>query len=438
MTASALSPSMPRAASGPPGGGPEGTASPTVLVVDDQERARELLTAELRAAGFSVVAASDGEEGWQHFRSRSPSIVVTDMSMPRCDGIELLRRIRSRSDVPVIVFSGHGSIGSAAEAFKAGADDFVSSLDVEIDDLVALVRRSARATPAPPNPGDLEQRLVGESAAIERIRWRLSGLAPLSTPVLVTGEPGTGRSTAVRAMHELGATTSGELHVLDARAFVPAEFPQTGTIRGVHLRDVEHLSPQAQRYWSGRLGREEASSLSATTRLFATTSAPLASLVRNGDFDARLGRSLLRFEVEMPALRERAGDVPAIARVMLLRIGRAVGRPRIQLSPAALRYLEGCRLPENLRQLERLLERAVAYSLGKVIRRQTLQEILADLESTIAGMREERQLLERERLLEALQATGGNITHTAAILGKSRAAIYRLIAKHDIPLTRRS
>lgn len=82
----------------------------TVLVVDDQKRPRELLSAELEDAGFTVLAAADGEEAWQSFCQSEAAVVVTDMSMPRCDGIELLRRIRSRSDVPVIVFSGHGSV----------------------------------------------------------------------------------------------------------------------------------------------------------------------------------------------------------------------------------------------------------------------------------------------------------------------------------------
>ena len=179
----------------------------TVLIVDDQERARELLGAELREAGFSVVSAADGEEGWQTFCRTAPSVVVTDMAMPRCDGIELLRRIRSRSDVPVIVFSGHGSIEAAANAFKAGADDFVNSLDLEIDGLVSLVRQSAHAPHAPPSGVEIEQRLVGESTAIRRIRWQISGLAPLSAPVLATGEPGTGRTAAIQTMHELGSNS---------------------------------------------------------------------------------------------------------------------------------------------------------------------------------------------------------------------------------------
>ncbi len=410
----------------------------TVLVVDDQKRARELLSAELEEAGFTVVAAADGEAGWERFCQSEPGVVVTDMSMPRCDGIELLRRIRSRSDVPVIVFSGHGSVESAAEAFKAGADDFVNSLDLEIDALVGLVGDALHTKHAPPSGAELEKRLVGDSEAITRVRWQLNGLAPLSTSVLVSGEPGTGRSTAIRAMHELGATSSGHLQRVNAIAFVPADFPKSASIGGVHLVDVEQLTPEAQRFWADRLARNETSGLASPTRVFASTSAELSSLVRSGAFDPRLGHSLLRFEVAMPPLRDRTSDVPLISKALLQKIGTAVGRTRIQLSPAALKHLETCRFPENLRQLERLLERAVAYSHGKVIRRQTLEELMSDLEKSIASMREERQLIERERLLRALRDAGGNITHAAEILGKSRAAVYRLIEKHHIPLSRRN
>ncbi len=410
----------------------------TVLVVDDQQRARDLLGTELSEAGFSVVTAADGEEGWQTFCQTGAGVVVTDMSMPRCDGIELLRRIRSRSDVPVIVFSGHGSIESAAEAFKAGADDFVNSLDVDIDDLVGLVRDAVNASHAPPSSVELERRLVGDSDAIARVRWQLNGLAPLFTPVIVSGEPGTGRSTAIRVMHELGATSSGPLHRFDASTFVPTEVPQSSSIAGIHLVDVEHLTPDAQKYWKNRLDQDERSGLRSPLRIFASTSAKLPALIQAGAFDPRLGQALLRFEVEMPPLRDRSGDVPQISKALLKKLGAAVGRERIQLSPAALKYLESCRLPENLRQLQRLLERAIAYSIGKVIRRQTLQELMADLEKTVASMRQERQLLEREKLLEALRQTGGNITQTAEILEKSRAAVYRLIAKHEIPLSRRT
>lgn len=299
------------------------------------------------------------------------------------------------------------------------------------------MRDAVHTRHTPPSGAELEKRLVGDSEAITRVRWRLNGLAPLSTAVLVSGEPGTGRSTAIRALHELGATSGGPLQVASAITFLPAEFPINESIGGVHLVDVEQLTPDAQRFWADRLARSETPGLPSPTRIFASTSVDLSSLVRNGAFDPRLGHSLLRFEVKMPPLRDRATDVPLIAKALLQKIGAAVGRTRIQLSPAALKYLETCRFSGNLRQVERLLERAVAYSHGRVVRRQTLQELMADFEKSIASMREERQLIERESLIRALREAGGNITHAAEILGKSRPAVYRLIDKFDIPFSRR-
>jgi DNA-binding NtrC family response regulator len=359
------------------------------------------------------------------------------MAMPRCDGLELLRRIRSRSDVPVIIFSGHGSVENASDAFKAGADDFIDSLKLDIDELVRTVRKAARSKHIAPNPQDLEQRLVGRSPAIERVRWQITGLAPLTTPVLVSGDTGTGRSTTIRALHELGSTSTGELHRIDALRFRnEAESQGTVAPSAFHIQGVEQLSPETQTLWAERLAKPEARSPKSAQRVFASTSTPLASLVRSGDFHPVLGNALLRFHVELPPLRERTEDIPEIAKALLQRIGTSVGRSRIQLSPAALKHLETCPFPENIRQLERLLERAAAYSVGRVIRRQTLQDLIVDLEDSVETMRQEKQLLEREKLLRTLQDTGGNITHTAEALKKSRAAIYRLMTKHNIPLTR--
>ncbi len=108
----------------------------TVLVVDDQARPRRALAAELEDAGFTVVQAADGDEAWKQFCDRAPDAVVTDMVMPKRDGLDLLGKIRSRSDVPVILFTARGSVQTAASAFKAGADEFVSSPDVGVEELV--------------------------------------------------------------------------------------------------------------------------------------------------------------------------------------------------------------------------------------------------------------------------------------------------------------
>jgi DNA-binding NtrC family response regulator len=407
----------------------------SVLVVDDQLRARRLLVTELRDAGFEVCEAGNGEEGWEVFRSRRPDVVITDMVMPRADGLELLRRIRAQSETPVIVFTGYGTPQAAASAFKAGADDFVCSPDVEIDDLVALVADAISGTaPAEARP-DLESRFVGKSRPMVRVRERLSGLAPLETPVLVSGEPGTGRDTAARTLHELGSTAGSELVRLEPRA--PLLERRPAPPGAVYLDHVERFPADAQAWWARHIAASEAEGFRRRPRVLASTSVPLPTLSRDEEFARGIGRTLLRFAIELPPLRSVLEDLPAIAAVQVARIGASVGR-RIRLSPAAERFLAEQRWPANVAQLVQVLERAISFSRGRQIRRDVVAEVCADLEESLDGIRARGSARERDELLRALQKTGGNITRTAEELSKSRPAVYRLIEKHGIPLRRPS
>jgi DNA-binding NtrC family response regulator len=405
----------------------------TVLVVDDRARPRRALATELEDAGFAVVQASDGVEAWERFCQHAPDVVITDMVMPRSDGLDLLSRIRSRSDVPVILFTARGTVQTAATAFKAGADDFVSSPDVEVEDLVALVRNAISG--ARPSQGlpDLGDRLVGSSRAMSRLRERISGLAPLHTPVLVSGEPGTGRDTVVRALHELGATAGGKLIRVDAGSFSPDRGVRECT--AVYLDGIEQFSAEAQSFWAERLDRAEAEGFRCDPRILASTSDPLNSHLHGEDAYQKLRAALIRFALELPPLRTLRDDLPDIADALTKRIGGAVGR-KIRLSASTREFLATQRWPGNFRQLEQLLERAVAFSRGQQIRRQLVEELLVEVEDNLASIRGQHAALERDALLRALQQTGGNVTQSAEILGKSRAAVYRLLEKHGLALSR--
>ncbi len=407
----------------------------TVLVVDDRARPRRALAAELGDAGFAVVEAADGAEGWKAFCRHSPDVVITDMVMPRSDGLELLGRIRSRSDVPVILFTARGSVQSAASAFKAGADDFVASPDVEVEELVELVasamgeRRPSRELP------DLAKRLAGRGEAMTRIRERVAGLAPLWTPVLVSGEAGTGRDSVALAIHELGATAGQELLKIDAASFVPGDrIPATGA---VYLDGVGSLTPEAQAHWADRVAKGEADGHRRGVRLLASTSDHLLSRVRDGSFNADLGTALLRFSIELAPLRDHPEDIPDVADSLVEKIGAAVGR-KIRLSGAAREFISTRRWPGNASEMRQLLERAIAFSRGRQVRRKIVEEVFAELEQTLASIREQHSIRERAAVLRAIEQTGGNISHAAEVLGRSRSAVYRLIRKHGIALTRSS
>jgi two-component system NtrC family response regulator len=390
-----------------------------VLVVDDRIRPRRALAVELEDAGFAVVQAADGAEAWKLFCRHAPDVVITDLVMPRCDGIELLTRIRARSDVPVILFTARGSVQAAATAFKAGADEFVASPDVEVEELVELVTTATGERRATREPPDLARRLVGRSEAATRIRERISGLIPLWTPVLVCGEPGTGHDTVALALHELGASAGGRFTRFEAASFSPRqELPSRGA---VYLDGAERLPADGQAFWAERIVKAETSSFQPNLRVLASTTEHLLSRLRDGSYDAQLGTLLLRFAIDLPPLRDRAEDVCDIAD-----------------ASAARELIAARRWPGNLRQLERLLERAVAFSRGRQIRRRVIEDLCADEERTLLAIREQHAYRERDALLRAIEATGGNISRAAERLGRSRGAVYRLLAKHGIDVPPRS
>jgi DNA-binding NtrC family response regulator len=411
----------------------EGVMRGCVLVVDDQLRARRLLVTELREAGFEVCEAGNGVEGWEEFQRRRPDVVITDMVMPRADGLELLKQIRAHSEVPVIVFTGYGTPQAAANAFKAGADEFVCSPDVELDDLVALVSDAISGTVSARTRPELEEHFVGKGRALARVRERLAGLAPLATPVLLAGEPGTGRDTAARILHEQGSSAGGELLRLDPR--IPLLERRPTPPAAVYLDAVDRFPAEAQAHWARHLALSEPEGFRRAPRVFASSTASLPELSRNEAFARGVGHALLRFAIELPPLRELTDDLPAIAQALVARIGARVGR-RIALSPAAERCLAEQRWPGNAAQLAQVLERSVGFSRGRQIRRDVVADVCADLEESLDGIRARGAARERDELLRVLQKTGGNITRTAEELQRSRPAVYRLIEKHGIPLRR--
>jgi DNA-binding NtrC family response regulator len=403
----------------------------TVLVVDDHARPRRALAAELEEAGFDVVQASDGAEGWQRFCDCNPDVVITDLMMPNVDGQDLLSKIRMKSDAPVFMFSAEGTMKAAVAALKAGADDFVSSVDVDVEDLVQLVIAAMEGRRGAPSQPDLDQRIVGESAVMRRVRSRMIGLAPLGTPVLAIGEVGTGGDAVVHALHEIGSSGEGRLITIDCETYEPRRgVPKCGA---VYLDGVERLSIPAQGFWADRLVEYESRRFREAPRVFAS-SHPLFRLPSQIPFHGYLRGLLMRFPLALPPLRERPEDVPAIADRLVVRLADSIGR-QTSLSPSARSYLRGRVWQGNINQLEQLLERAVAFCSNRSIRRELLVELVDDFEESLQTIRKRHGMRERDDLLDALQQTGGNISRTAEKMGRSRGAIYRLIEKHGIQLT---
>lgn len=400
---------------------------PTVLVVDDQRAARRVLASRLESAGFHVLQAADGLQAWDAFQEHEPQLVITDMSMPRSDGIELAGRIRECSDVPVIVFSAYGSVPTAVSALKAGANDFISSADLDVDALVQLARNLCTAPGQRSELSGLEERLPGSSSAIVRARKRIAALAPLRTPVLLVGEPGTGRTTAARALHDFGATAGLDFYKFDAaRLTSSTPVPERGLVL---VRGVEQLSRGAQAFWADHLG---GGSEGQPLRIVASSSVPLAEWRQSQSLQADLVEALLQFPVELPPLRHRADDIPRLAAVLLERIGRKLGKHPPRFTPDAAKLLSKQSWPGNLHQLKGFLHRTVAFSAESEIPASLVAELVQQESESLAGVRDEAHQRQREDLIVALRATEGNISRTAERLGLSRQAVYRLMEKFEI------
>ena len=398
----------------------------TVLVVDDLRSARLALAAELSDAGFRVVEAADGREGWSCFQREAPDLVLSDLVMPKADGLELLARVRAASRVPVVLFTSQGGVPEAVAALKGGADDFVVSRDAGLAELVGLARRFAAPTPAR-DIGQLVDWVAGGSPAIQRTRERIVALAPLCEPILVVGEPGSGRDTAARALHELGSPNS---------AFVCASRPQLGKILSappkgtVYLDDLEVLDAHEEALLASRLEG------GAETRWLAAATPRWLARVEDGEVDARLAERFGRFRVPLPALRDRPEDVPRLARQLAERCGRALGRARHHFSDAGLARLRREPWPGNVAELARVVEKAVAFASSPAITSSDVEEALGEVRLSLEVLRERQQIDERERLLEALRRAAGNVTRAAERLGRSRQAVYRMAEKHGVPLRR--
>ena len=232
---------------------------------------------------------------------------------------------------------------------------------------------------------------------------------------------------------ELGWSAGGSLHCVEAGRFTPpCRAPTPGAI---HLVDIENLSAEAQHYWLTRIRSAERNAYREKFRVFASTTRIPAELASE-DFHAGLLGQLLRFHVALPSLQGRTQDIPVLAETLLERIGERLGRQRIRLSPAALALLATRKYPGNVRQLEQILERAVAFTRGRIIRRDALRDVIDDFQQSVRSIRDEADAIERQGLVDAIRHCGGNISRAATRLGKSRAALYRMMHKYDIPISR--
>jgi two-component system response regulator PilR (NtrC family) len=434
-----------------------------VLVVDDEPDIRELLELTLTRMGLGVVAVGSLAEARDTLRDARFDLCLTDMRLPDGEGLDLVRHISGLAgDLPVAVITAHGSAENAVAALKAGAFDYVSK-PVGLEQLRALVK-SALSLPnqADPPPRDLP--LLGGSAPLDQVRKLIAKLARTQAPVHVSGESGSGKELAARLIHGEGARRErpfvpvncgaipetlmeSEFFGYKKGAFTGAEQDRDGFFQAasggtLFLDEVADLPLAMQVKLLRVIQEKRARKVGATqeepvdVRIISATHQNLARLVESGRFRQDLFYRLNVIELKMPPLRDCREDIPLIAASILERIARASGAAPARLSDAALAELVRYDFPGNIRELENVLERAMALSGGAQIGADEL--MLRPVAAEEGGGRaadgalgaplpEYLDRVEREAILEALARTQFNRTAAAKLLGITfRTLRYRM------------
>ena len=434
-----------------------------VLVVDDEADIRELLDLTMARMGLAADTAASVADAKRLLGGKQYQLCLTDMRLPDGNGLELVRYITENCrDLPVAVITAYGSAENAVAALKAGAFDYLSK-PVSLDQLRAVVKSALKI--AQPE-ADLDQpgsyQLLGESPALQQVRAMIAKLAKSQAPVYISGESGSGKERAARLIHVLSPRTSqpfvpvncgaipenlmeSEFFGYRKGAFTGADADRDGFFQAAHggtlfLDEVADLPLQMQVKLLRVIQEKRVRSIGDTSedpvdvRIISATHQNLKELVDKGRFRQDLFYCLNVIELKMPALRECREDVPLLAGKILERLARESGAAVPGLSAQALRALQDYPFPGNVRELENVLERALALLSGDEIGVEDLHlsPVEVETEGTPAAqgggpLQDYLDRVERQAVVDALQKTHFNRTAAAKLLGVTfRSLRYRM------------
>jgi DNA-binding NtrC family response regulator len=457
-------------------GVPQVMSQEKVLIVEDEENERTGLAELVSAWGYRAETARDGAEGFEKVTAWSPSIVVTDLKMPRMGGLELLERIAGDSQaVAVIVVTAQGTIDSAVQAMRMGAYDYITKpidtarLRTILQNASALLgtrvelevtRRKLR------DAGSLGS-LVGGSKKMQEIFHLTEMVAPSTASVLITGASGTGKELVARTIHELSPRRSkpfvpincaaipetlieSEIFGHEKGAFTGAIERRTGCFElaegGTLLLDEIGEMPVATqakllRVLEDRKFRRLGSKVETTVdvRVLAATNKVPEEAVERGELRKDLYYRLNVFNIHMPPLKEHKDDIPALVECLLKEMSAKHGRKTSAVSEAVLNLLQNYFWPGNVRELRNVLERAVIVCEGAVIETKhlppgfgqtTVRISSEDSDGVRLGVGTTVQEAERLLIMKTLESTNNNKTRAAEILGISLKTLHNKLKEY--------
>ncbi|MDO8348248.1 MAG: sigma-54 dependent transcriptional regulator [Rugosibacter sp.] len=431
-----------------------------VLIVDDEADIRELLDLTLVRMGLAADCVGSLAEARKMLEQDRYQLCLTDMRLPDGTGLDLVRLISGTvTDLPVAVITAHGSTENAVSALKAGAFDYIAK-PVSLDQLRTLIK-SALELPTTDSVrvSGIESSLLGSSPAMKQVRTLIDRVARSQAPVHITGESGSGKELAARLTHRLSARRDyafvpvncgaipenlmeSEFFGYRKGAFTGANEDRDGFFQAadkgtLFLDEVADLPLSMQVKLLRVIQEKRVRKVGATTeesvdvRVICATHQDIKALVEQGNFRQDLFYRLNVIELRMPALRECRDDIPLIAQHTLEKLARAAGIGPPLLTPEVLTALQNYSFPGNVRELENILERALALMGGNRLAVEDLNLLPVQRNDSLvvpATLQEHLDQVERQAIIAALKETNYNRTAAARLLGVTfRSLRYRMV-----------
>ena len=379
---------------------------PSILIIDDEKAIRKTLSEILSFEGYRIDEAIDGEEGLKKFKDKTYDVVLSDIKMPKVDGLDFLQRaLESNPDVPIIMISGHGNIETAVEAVKKGAYDFIQK-PPDLNRLLITIRNAMERNSLVTETKTLKrkafkaQEMIGESAAIKKIKETIEKVAPTEARVLITGENGVGKELVARWLHEKSNRADGPMVEVNCAA-IPSELIESelfGHEKGsftsaikqrigkfeqanggtLFLDEIGDMSLNAQAkvlraLQEGKITRVGADKdINVDVRVIAATNKDLMKEVENKTFRLDLYHRLSVILVHVPSLNERKEDIPLLVDRFLEDICDDYGIAKKAISEDAIKAMQDYNWTGNIRELRNVVERLVILS-GKTITKEDIK-----------------------------------------------------------------
>jgi DNA-binding NtrC family response regulator len=450
-----------------------------ILVVDDELNMLLVLEAMLKKEKYEVATASDGLEALEILKDGDVAVVVTDLKMPKLDGLGLLSKIENDyPSIPVIVITAHGTITTAVEALKKGAFDYITK-PFDQDDLKNVISKAFKTKALNENEPALSSDeidrhdIIGSSECMVEMYDLIGKVAPTATTVLITGETGTGKELFAQAIHRNSPRKDSpfikincaaiaenllesELFGFEKGAFTGAVHRKPGRFELAHtgtlfLDEIGDLPKDMQVKILRVIQDQEFErvgglrTIKVDVRLIAATNKTLLEEVGEGRFREDLYYRLNVFPINIPPLRERRGDIGHLADFFLKKFNEKLNRKIEHIDPKAEEFFTHYGWRGNIRELENLMERLVLLTTGDTI---TLEDIPAEIRFSSAAqtsgspaepkrsfkniLKDKTERLEKDMIMRVLEECGGNVSKAALQLGLSRRGLQLKMTKYHL------